>query len=72
MNMFNPKKPSCYNCSVGSKIYTGDHSYVYTVKWHDFIQNINSYIDIALKINANIENYNITKQIINKQGAFSG
>lgn len=38
-------------------------SYIVTVKWDDFIKNINYYINEASKKQENINTYNITKQI---------
>lgn len=61
-NMFNIKQPVTRECS-GTTIHEGHHSYAHTVKWDDFITNINYYLDIATGINGNIDNYNIAKAI---------
>lgn len=41
----------------------GNGSYVVTVKWNDFINNFNKYINEAIEHKENIEDYNITKII---------
>ena len=61
-NMFNIKKPQTYPCN-GNTIYTGYSSYIHSVKWDDFITNINHYIDIAVEIWRNRNNYNIRKSV---------
>lgn len=61
-NMFNTKVPATRDCN-GNKIYTGHASYIETVKWSDFISNINYYIGVAVRINGNINNYNIVKSV---------
>jgi hypothetical protein len=61
-NMFNKKNPETYTCN-GSTIYTGYFSYIYTVKWDDFINNINQYIEISLTIWRNRNDYNIKKSV---------
>jgi len=65
-NMFNIKKPEYTNCenhTTGNKAYSGYSSYIHSVKWCDFTSDINKYLDIAVKINENIEAYNLTKTI---------
>jgi len=65
-NMFNRKSPKTFNCQSGrcGFIHTGnDHSYIHPVKWEDFIPAINWHIDHAIRINENIEDYEIEKQI---------
>jgi hypothetical protein len=65
-NMFNIMKPEFNNCQNhpdGNKIYLGDSSYIETVKWKDFISNIDHYLDKAYSINENIENYKIVKTV---------
>jgi len=61
-NMFNIKQPVIRECS-GTTIHEGHHSYAHTVKWDDFLTNINYYLDVATGINENIDNYNIAKTI---------
>jgi len=61
-NMFNIKNPETRICN-GSTIYSGYHSYIYSVKWDDFINNINQYIEISLTIWRNRNDYNIRKSI---------
>lgn len=70
--MFNIKEPTYVNCTRGDKVYKGYSSYIHSIKWCDFICGINTHIECALKINENIDNYNITKQIVNKTGVFNG
>lgn len=62
-NMFNVKEPAYSNCSnhATNTIYTGRSSYIYSVKWNDFIENMEKYLKIAYDIHSNIENYEITK-----------
>jgi hypothetical protein len=61
--MFNIKDPNNYNCKNGDIIYNGNPSYISTVKWDDFINNINYHIDEAYKIQENLDDYNIYKKI---------
>jgi hypothetical protein len=61
-NMFNVKNPVTRECN-GTTINEGYHSYAHTVKWDDFIGNINYYLDMATSINGNIDNYNVVKSI---------
>ncbi|MGY3892857.1 TIR domain-containing protein [Aeromonas enterica] len=65
-NMFNIIKPnysSCEHHDSGGKVYLGHSSYISSVKWIDFINNINHYLDVAVEINKNISNYNICKTV---------
>jgi hypothetical protein len=61
-NMFNIKQPSTRTCN-GTTIYEGYYSYIYTVKWDNFIGNINTYIDIAVRIWGEKDKYNIRKNV---------
>jgi hypothetical protein len=38
-------------------------SFIHSIEWDDFIKDINRYIDIALKIRANINDYNVRKNV---------
>lgn len=64
-NMFNIKQPSYNDCSEhgNNKVYTGYSSYIYSVKWSDFTSNMSHYLDLAVEINNNIDDYNVTKTI---------
>ncbi|WP_337982727.1 TIR domain-containing protein [Lysinibacillus sp. C5.1] len=65
-NMFNIKSPifnDCNNHSDDNQVYIGEHSYIKVVKWEDFKDNIDKYINISIDINKNISNYNIIKTV---------
>ena len=62
-NMFNEKIPTTSACSNGSIVYHGDFSYIQSVKWEDFKNSHNTYLDKAVEIRDKKENYNITKNI---------
>jgi hypothetical protein len=65
-NMFNIKSPSysgCNNHSNGNPIYTGEFSYIRSIKWSDFIKDIDAHIQVSLNIKDNIEQYNICKEV---------
>ncbi|HNZ52567.1 MAG TPA: TIR domain-containing protein [bacterium] len=64
-NMFNIKKPTYSNCDnhQGNPVYLGEYSYINSVKWSDFKNNVNFYINEAVKVNENIDDYNIVKTV---------
>ncbi len=59
-NMFNQKSKIQKECSTNT-VYTGHPSYIYSVKWDDFIEDVNKYINMAVEINENIDDYEIYK-----------
>ncbi|MDD2229928.1 MAG: TIR domain-containing protein [Candidatus Cloacimonetes bacterium] len=63
-NMFNEKSPTTYDCnlSAGGKVYTGESSFIRSVKWCDFKNNVNLYLSKASEICGNIGCYNIVKK----------
>ncbi|MFA6013045.1 MAG: TIR domain-containing protein [Desulfobacteraceae bacterium] len=61
-NMFNIKSPQTRVCN-GTTITEGECSYIKTVKWDDFIGSINWYIEKALEIWRNRQDYNIRKAV---------
>lgn len=61
-NLNNAKKRDCNNGS-NEKVWIGNCSYIKAVKWNDFINNIDFYIDEAYDRLDNIENYNISKEV---------
>ncbi|MDE2031043.1 MAG: TIR domain-containing protein [Patescibacteria group bacterium] len=63
-NMFNRIQPKTIGCPNGicGVIHTGDdHSYIYPVTWDNFRVNVNYYIEHAIRINQNIDNYKLIK-----------
>ena len=61
-NMFNIKNPQTRICN-GTTITEGEASYIKTVKWDDFVCNINWYIEKALEIWRVRDQYNIRKSV---------
>ena len=64
-NMFNIKEPEFNDCNNhgSARIYLGRSSYIHSVKWSDFVDNVGYYLDLAAEINQNIDDYDITKTI---------
>ncbi|MBF2754678.1 MAG: TIR domain-containing protein [Gammaproteobacteria bacterium AqS3] len=64
-NMFNAKEPKYNDCDNHGfqKVYIGESCYILSVKWDAFINNQNEYLNRAVKIKENIDDYNITKEI---------
>lgn len=68
-NMFNQKEKiqhdSSCNVQNHGKVHKGKlHSYAHQVKWDDFINNIDYYIDHAIKLRDRINDYNIQKVVL--------
>ncbi len=61
-NMFNAKNPNRSVCS-GKWIYSGDYSYIDSVKWEDFIVNPTKYIDKAIELRDRKEEFELKKNI---------
>lgn len=62
-NMFNKKTNSAYTCNSGSTIYNTLDSYIFTVKWCDFIKSPDFYINIAKNQKEHINDFEITKTV---------
>ena len=63
-NMLNQKKPDIYRCThCTSEHYRGDSSYIDSVKWEDFKNAPNKYIEKSIEIKNNINMYNLRKHI---------
>ena len=65
-NMFNIKEPTFNNCAnhpSNSPVYTGESSYIHSVKWCDFIEDKETYLQTAEDIKEKIDDYNITKTV---------
>lgn len=61
-NMFNIKKPSTSECN-GKTLYHGYSSYIHSVRWEDFIIDIDKYINAALEIWRNRADYILRKNV---------
>ena len=64
--MLNIKEPTFNNCQnhpISNPVYTGKSSYIDSVKWCDFIENKEKYLEIAEDIREKIDDYNITKTV---------
>ncbi len=61
-NMFNVKNPTRSVCN-GKWIYSGDYSYINSVKWEDFIVNPSKYIDKAIELRDRKEEFELRKNI---------
>lgn len=59
LNMFNQKEETSYNCALGDKIYSGYASYIHMIKWDNFINNIDYWINEIKKIQDNKNAYDI-------------
>ena len=62
-NKFNLKESNSKNCDSGETIWYGECSYIEAVKWKDFIEDYEVYIDRACKRQDNIEDYDICKEV---------
>jgi len=64
-NTFNHKKKVESDCDQhsSSPVYTGDHSYIESVKWKDFIKNPSTYLDNATRKREIIEDFDISKML---------
>jgi len=62
-NMFNIKTPNTEICTNGSTVYYGDSCYIQSVKWDNFKSIPNHYLNKAIELRDNKEDYNIIKTI---------
>ncbi|HAY34856.1 MAG TPA: hypothetical protein DCY06_12060 [Bacteroidetes bacterium] len=61
-NMFNVKVPDRRFCN-GSWIYSGDASYIQSVKWEDFIKKTSKYIDKSIELCNRKDEFELVKNI---------
>ncbi|MBL0048867.1 MAG: TIR domain-containing protein [Bacteroidetes bacterium] len=61
-NMFNVKVPNRRLCN-GSYVYTGDASYIPSIKWEDFIIKPSTYIDKAIELRDRKEDFELRKNL---------
>ena len=62
-NMFNRSNKRLIKCDVcGEYHHTGgDHSYIHPVRWRDFIDSYDEYINHALSLREKLDDFEITK-----------
>jgi hypothetical protein len=58
-NMFNRKAEDKHICDIHSTIWRGEHSYIRSVRWSDFIENPETYITAAYERQKHTEDYDI-------------
>ena len=61
--MFNKKEPNTSLCSNGTTVHHGEFSYIKSVKWDEFKNSPNYYLNKAIELRDNKEQYNITKTV---------
>lgn len=62
-NKFNKKEASSRICDNNDTVWTGTCSYIEAVKWSDFINNYQKYVDSAIERQNHIEDYEICKEV---------
>ena len=62
-NIKNPTSNNCQNHTQDNPVYIGDHSYIYSVRWCDFIEDKEKYLQIAEKRMNKIDDYKVTKTV---------
>lgn len=62
-NKFNYCNGSTSECKEGEKVWSGPYSYIEAVRWDSFIKDVNYYINKSVKRQANLEDYDITKEV---------
>ena len=60
--MFNVKIPNTRICN-GTTIHEGESSYIKTVTWDEFLPYFSFYVDKAVEIWRNRDNYNLRKNV---------
>lgn len=62
-NMFNPASPAYKGCGQGKTIFTGDYSYITSVRWDLFTDNMDHYLNNAIRLNDKIHEFEIIKTV---------
>ena len=62
-NMFNQKEKNKQDCHLGDNVYKGPCSYIPMVKWSDFIQNMDKYLEQAEYTRDHIEEYEMHRSV---------
>lgn len=62
-NMFNAKYPQKRFCDNNPNLCVGEHSYITFVKWNDFCESPQRYLNHAVFLKGHIDEYNISKEV---------
>jgi hypothetical protein len=62
-NMFNQKQKIRKQCYKEKNIYSGDCSYIESIKWTDFVDKPQEYIKKAIELKNRIDEYDIIKEV---------
>ena len=62
-NMFNAKAKNRLNCVQGSNVYSGECSYIPSVRWDEFTSAVNGSLARVITLSDNIEQYDIVKEL---------
>ena len=63
-NMHNASVPKQNKCSTCAEAHNAiENSYIYPVLWHQFIENLGSYINYAYENQENLANYELVKSL---------
>jgi hypothetical protein len=62
-NMFNQIEKQHKNCDQGKNVYSGESSYIKSIKWDDFKERPQEYIKMAIEIKKNIDKYEVAKEV---------
>lgn len=62
-NMFNKKENETSLCSNGTIVHHGEFSYIKSIKWEEFKISPNNYLNKAIELRDNKDQFNITKTI---------
>ena len=62
-NMFNKKKQETQLCSNGTTVFHGEFSYIKSVKWEDFKNTPNFYLNKSIELRDAKDSYNLSKTV---------
>ena len=61
--MFNKKEKESKDCLMGSAVYSGCPSYIHMVRWDNFMNALDFFINATIDIRDHSDEYDICKTI---------